>query len=357
MFPYPHRIAVQKYLWSEVSQDAQSNLPWGPTVFDVLLSDGNGFSMRDYWSRTTFGLFELEFTVGRLWQASGKSQDALRNDRSRMVQAFRQLYLDDGGSLDGIDSFVFFLDPPPCDAGAQGRDAVLDQGGRLEMYQHEIGHVLGFMHSFGPSGVYGDPYCVMGATGPSDHPVQVVKDLTGFTFLDPAFWRSGRRVSAAALYRRFVDTSVGGSGDPRSGLGAAGFFDSRVVHTQLGRTEWVAALSEDGGQPVVAVAPLPQGVVAVEYRVRSGDDIGVTPAVVIHTLGVRPNEAGIGEVAPPRFEGTIDPRAGGSLTLAVGDVGYRVDLQAVRPDGPPGVQVALRAGFPVPVYPLPAILV
>ena len=51
-------------------------------------------------------------------------------------------------------------------------DAVFDQGPfTLEFFQHELGHLLGFEHPFGPGGVYDDPYCVMGWSKWHDHPI------------------------------------------------------------------------------------------------------------------------------------------------------------------------------------------
>ncbi|MET7395858.1 hypothetical protein ABZS66_20420 [Dactylosporangium sp. NPDC005572] len=347
-------MALARFMWREVSPDAQRHMFWGPGVFSALLERPNGFSMRDYWSRMTFGLLNLEFVIPRIWAVSDESQDALRGDRDRMLQVFRQLYVDNGGSLDGIDRVAVFVHPPPCNAGATGDgNVVLDQGGSVEFFQHEFGHLLGFMHSFGPAGVYGDDYCVMGSTGPRAHPVDPPPEAAGFTFLDPPrFWSSGRRLSAAALYRRFVERDVGGSGDPRSGRGAAGPFDSRVLHVGLGGTARIAPLSWDGGKPVVAVTPLPVGALTVEYRPQVGDDVNVVAAVVVHTLGTRPNEAGAGEVAPPRFEAAIPPTVGAAITLAVDGQGYRVEVQDVRPGvSGPSVRVGISGGFPVPVYP------
>ncbi|WP_238013968.1 hypothetical protein KZZ52_12305 [Dactylosporangium sp. AC04546] len=59
-------MALARFIWREVSPDAQRHMFWGPDVFSALLERPNGFSMRDYWSRMTFGLLNLEFVIPRI---------------------------------------------------------------------------------------------------------------------------------------------------------------------------------------------------------------------------------------------------------------------------------------------------
>ena len=354
MFPGPIRVAIVPFSWQPGphASSLPEHHPWAlfsTRLFGDLFNGRNGWSLHDYWSRSTFGLMRLSCDVRRGYKLSGEKQaDLGRHRRNVVIDRMRRIYLDDGGSLEGYEHLVVFVHPPPCDAGVSNRDALFDQAGGLEFFQHEVGHVLGFMHAFGPSGAYGDDYCLMGYTGPFDHPVPADPS---YSLLTPRFWRSGRRVSAASLYRRFVSRDVGGSGDLRSGHGAAGAFDRRVAHISVGQETRLAALSQARNEQVVAVAPLPKGVLAVEYRTATGDDAGVRPAVVVHTIGARPTEAGYGEVDPPRFEAAIPPEPGRGLTVAVGTRGYQVRVLQAEAGAAPSVRVLVTGGIPVPQYP------
>ena len=62
-------------------------------------------------------------------------------------------------------------------------------------------------------------------------------------------------------------------------------------------------------------AGLNAGVVTLDYRTATGDDAGVTPAVVVHTIGVRVVPPQRSEVDPPWFEGAFGPGEGASFSL------------------------------------------
>jgi hypothetical protein len=53
-------------------------------------------------------------------------------------------------------------------------------------------------------------------------------EFAHLTTIATDFWRSGRRVAAASLYRLFVRPEFGGSGALDSGQGTAGYFDPHV---------------------------------------------------------------------------------------------------------------------------------
>jgi hypothetical protein len=270
---------------------------WDTPFFSELFQGRNGWSIRDYWLRATFGLMDLQFQLAGRWWILERDQTALRNDRGGMIAACRAATEENGQSLAGFDRVVCFVHPPPCNAGAIGSpgDVVLDQAGNLEMFQHEVGHMLGFEHAWGRSGVYDDPYCVMGGGGTYANDIPRPPEFSGVVTLAQDFWRSARRVAAASLYHLFVR----GLGD-LTAKGAAGSFEHRVVGTRFGRVAEVAALSQARDKPVIAVAPIPSGgVLTVEYRTAAGDDVGVDPAVVVHTLGSRSIGPGHHEVDPP----------------------------------------------------------
>src|SRR6266704_7102384 len=247
MFPGTIRVAVLRFLWAPGPPvpDQMPHLMWPQQLYDVIFWSPNGWSLRDYWQRVTFGLMDLQFDLDNVvwWRLDDRDQASLMHDRGGIMAACRQAAEEGGHSLAGYDRVVAFVHAPPCDAGALSEfgDVVFDQNKTLEELQHEIGHLLGFQHAWGPQGVYKDPYCVMGETGPFDHSIPPAPEAAGVTMLKP-FWRSGRRVSAASLYRLFSSPSLGGRGGIASGVGAAGYFDVYVFHGQLGQSIWLTAL-------------------------------------------------------------------------------------------------------------------
>ena len=92
---------------------------------------------------------------------------------------------------------------------------------------------------------------------------------------------------------------------------------------------------------IVAVVPRrghPNQHLTVEYRPAVGDDAGVTPAVVVHSIGA--NFVGVGrdEVDPPWFEASLPPVVG-----AFADVlGYRFTVVAVSAAAPEWVEVRIQ---------------
>jgi hypothetical protein len=270
---------------------------WPDSAFFEIFQASNGWSLHDYWLRSTFGFIDAQFEV-RPWRILRRGQAELMNDRNAIIDACRGQAREDGESLDGYDRVIAFVHAPPCNAGAWTTpgDAALDQNGWLPYYQHEVGHMLGFEHSFGPRGVYDDAYCVMGATNVQSHAIVMPAAFNNLTILKGAdFWRSERVLSAAALYRYVPDFA--------SSPSVVGFLAERsdVTLTALTQGHW--------GGTLLAVVPTDSGEFTIEYRARFGDDEGIRPAVVVHSIGRRFFDAGH-EVNPVWFEAAIDPVTG-----------------------------------------------
>jgi hypothetical protein len=325
---------------------ALPSLTWPDDFYQQLFQAQNGWSIRDYWLRASFGLLQLEFdfSLAHWWRFGDFDQASTSSNRNAILDDARQIVqADSPGALDRFDQIIAFVHAPPSNAGARGlaSGAVLDQNAIIPFYQHEVGHMLGFEHAFGPfvpppstlGNVYNDPYDVMGYTNVQSHSIPTPAEFANIqSYPGKTLWQSERRPSAAALYRRFT--------------GTAEFVQSGwVEHTSIGQRVWVASLSQaDTVIPVIAIVPAigGTGIVTIEYRTATGDDAGVTPAVVIHTIGVHPVPAGLGETNPPWFEGTVTPTVGSSFVA----VGLRFQVMTVATGSVGGVEVLVEADSP-----------
>jgi hypothetical protein len=318
----------------------QPHATWPDDFFHEVFQSNNGWSIRDYWSRASFGLLQLEFdfSISNWWRLGDHTHAELQANRGGILAECRKVVENDNGiSLAGYDHVIAFVHSPPINAGAigVGDGASLDQSGTIPFFQHEIGHVLGFQHGFGPfipppspfGSLYNDPYCVMGYTGTQAHAIPVPAQFANTTILQGAsFWQSERRPSAAALYRRFTDS--------------ADFVNSGwVTHATLGQRTWIGSLSEvDNTTPVIAVLPISdEQLVTIEYRTNFGDDVGVTPAVVVHSIGAHDVGTGRSETSPPWFEGTITPVIGSSLKV----LGVKIAVMTLDTGTPAGVEIQM----------------
>jgi hypothetical protein len=341
MAPQTIRVAVLRLLWAPGPATTENpQLTWPDDMFYQLFQGSNGWSLRDYWLRSSLGLFQFEFdlSIAHWWRFGDHSHAELGSNRAGILAAARQVVEQDNStSLSGFDQVIAFVHAPPSNAGAVQGGAVFDQGGSMPFFQHELGHVLGFQHSFGPfipppnqfGSLYNDPYCVMGYTGEQAHSIPVPAEFAQTPFFDPtSFWRSERRPAAASLYRRFSGTTE---------FVSSGW----VTKVVAGARVWVAALSEvTNTVPVLAVLPVPgqpEASLTIEYRTASGDDTGITPAVVIHSIGVHDVGAGRGETNPTWFEGTVSPSVGSSLEV----LGIRFEVMTVDTGQPGGVELQL----------------
>ena len=352
----PIRVAVLRFYWAggPIPPDALPHPTWPDDFYFQLFQASNGWSIRDYWLRTTFGLLQLEFdlSIAPWWhlREEGQSHASLSGSRGGVITACRREVEANGISLAEFDHVVAFMHAPQCNAGAAGvgQDAAFDQNGTLDFYLHEIGHVLGFEHAFGPfippplteyGSVYNDPYCVMGYSGRQgafpgwpghqDHSIAQPPQFAQTQILQGAdFWNSERRPSAASLYRRFMNSED--------------FVNSGwVQHVVPGERVWIAALSEPANTtPVMAVMPLdgdPSKLLTIEYRTAVSDDAGVTPGVVVHSIGVHDVGEGRSEVDPPWFEGTFQPIIGASLKV----LGNILVVKTLFTGSPAGVEIQI----------------
>ncbi|MFI6292525.1 hypothetical protein ACIBEJ_13120 [Nonomuraea sp. NPDC050790] len=316
----PLNVKVLRYTWAVNAPDANVHPLWPDAALREVLDVPNGWSMLDFWSASTLRLRELRFSVEPWRPLVGISQVGNRDDRGGMVNQCRAQAERDGVSFDGVDRIVVFMHPPPCNSGAIGGAAVLDQGGFVSFYDHEIGHVIGFDHAFGPCGdyVYQDDYSVMGFTGVQDRAVPLPAAFVGVTVISPGFFRSDRNLSPAALYR-YVPEFAGSSSVLRPDLATK----PRIRLAAFGQ----ANLHD----PVLAVVPTSQGEITVEYRARFGQDAAIRPAVVVHSIGRRPTLAWQGEENPVWLEGTAAVGASLPTEYSV-DTVLKVQVVAVSPD-------------------------
>ncbi|MFI6496150.1 hypothetical protein [Nonomuraea typhae] len=325
MFTKPVHIKVLRYTWGTVAPDARNHPIWPDAALNEILHAPNGWSLGDFWSDATLRLFELRFSVEPWRVLVNVSHKDARDDRGGVVDKCRHQAEQDGVSFEGVDRIVAMVHPPPVNAGAVGGNAVLDQGAfGLSFFQHELGHVLGFEHAFGPCGdyVYQDDYSVMGFSAVQTRAIAVPAAFTGVQVLEAAtFWNSDRALSPAALYRYAGDFAA----------------SSSVIRVDLATRPRVrlAAFGQAGlHDPVLAVASTAQGEIMAEYRARFGQDGGVQPAVVVHSLRRRPVLRWHGEQDPVWYEGHMGvsspvPSPGPSVSV---DTVFKAELVSVTPD-------------------------
>lgn len=337
------RVAFVRYVWQYPNPASLQNLPpWTDQTVTEVFADTNGFSIHDYWSRATLGLLELQYTFFP-WRTIPGSQVQLDTKRGSVDPLIRQQAVTDGVPLGQFDRLVALIHPPPGDRGAVsvGGDVMLDEIGPnsqnprtwLEFFEHETGHLLGFDHAFGPASnpqAYNDNFCVMGYTGPDNHPIVPQPNLAEIqnTIGPGNIWYSGRRLAAANLYRTKTIGSVLAETSSVVKIGRQAVQQVRLI-----------ALSEALlGDAVLVVATTAAGELTVEYRSKSGDDAGVNeaPCIVLHSIGRRTlpkNANGVlpTEVNPIVFEGSCNATVGSVVATREGDVSALV--KSVSSDG------------------------
>ena len=344
MSPTVHRYAVASFLFRQALPGAVGDVPWGPAFLREVFVD-HEYSVRNFWRRATLGLVDLEFdfldVAAWTFDEYGQAGAQGRGGRNRTVEAARAFCKDNDIALDGYDHLVVVVPPGPTDAGATPGDVAFDQAtATLPFLQHEIGHTLRFQRAFGGNTDCGDPYCVMGYTGMQSHAIAAPPRFAARPRNGTAFWRSERRPSAASLWRHLAAVKLSRErvsyveGAPPASVRIAGLCATGTGDPRSPATD---------GDPrtIVAVVPRrghPNQHLTVEYRPAVGDDAGVTPAVVVHSIGA--NFVGVGrdEVDPPWFEASLPPVVG-----AFADVlGYRFTVVAVSAAAPEWVEVRIQ---------------
>ena len=343
-----HSYGVASFLFRDVVPGAIGDLPWPRDFLREIFID-NVNSMRNYWRRASLGFLDLEFEFinSGAWIFEEHTQQAAQcgGCRYRTLDAARAFFADNDIAVNGYDHLVVVVPPMPIDWGATSSppvDIVFEQiDTDLRYMQHEFGHSLGFMHAFGPfvpppseyGSVYNDPYCVMGYTGTYSHggTPPMSASLANRPKAGASFWNSERRPSAASLWRHLAEMKLS---------------RERVTYVETPAPTRVRIFglcaADSIPMTILAVVPRrghPNQFITVEYRPPVGDDAGVDPAVVVHTVGVNPVGAGHGEVDPPWYEGTIPLAVNASMDLH----DYRITLTAVSTTPPESVEVEIQA--------------
>ena len=281
------RVCVLRYQWLTPRAGGMFAPPWPDAFYNQVLGAPNGWSLHDYRYRVTDGLVDvgLDLQGWRMLPADQAAPDS--QNRGKLVEIVKNQARADGIPIDSYDHVVAFLYPGNNNAGAYGSDAIFDQSPfSLEFYQHEMGHVLGYSHAFGPHAdyEYEDNWCVMGFSERQDHAIPAPAELAAVVVDNPpGFWRSGRRLSTAALFH------YGGSTDFAS--------TSSVLGPDLGagpQTIALVAASESHlHDPTLALIATEDYQLTIEYRVPTADDAGIRSAettraaVIVHSIGRR----------------------------------------------------------------------
>jgi hypothetical protein len=281
-------IVVEQFYWADQPRGGQDR-----AMQEIFLSDAD-HSLARYWQECTFGLVDLQ-TGGVVTpiQSIGLTHDTyydpngdLQSHRTRDETIARAIATLPGYLPNPGPKIVFMFDnPSPAGAGGStlGSYAVLDFAGSHSYMAHEVGHTLGFEHSYGFGVVYGDPYCVTSAltfggsdpTHPRLRPVDSAVPLTVFPS-DMRFWdRFGPMPSAASVYRTLPEFAS----------------SSYVRKVNFDETVTVRALSEAGaGDVALLVLELDGRQWMAELRVATNWDAGLGgtdgpgEALVLHGL-------------------------------------------------------------------------
>lgn len=185
------RIKILRYVWEAGWSGARSAPPWPDGVFAEVFRGANGWSVRDFWRRSTGGRVDLAFDIASWGILYGQSHEDLRADREGILGACLWQAELDGLPMAGYDHVIAFVHEPPANTGVVGGDAVLDQDAVLvERYHREVGLLLGFEHGAGAGG------CVLAPAGPAGASTGVA--------VHPGveLWRGEPRLCAECAVRR-----------------------------------------------------------------------------------------------------------------------------------------------------------
>ncbi|WP_159599113.1 hypothetical protein [Agromyces humi] len=325
-----YRIAVLKYMFDDPFGDNyRPSVIWHADMVRDIFTTSNGYSVRDYWMRSTLNMLRPSFEFpNHAWLRLGRSHAELRNDRAKIAAAVRERAANDGFNLNGFDGVIAFMNPPELNAGTQGNDTtVLAQDALMPYYLHEVGHLLGFQDAFGvimadddkTGHMYNDKWDVMGDQWPK---MEVVQPFAGWEHAElikgPDFWSNTVPPCAAHVWRRFWNTQV---------------FESqgRVARIRRGERRWIRSWTTAHGSvlqdPLLVVAQDGDDgpTVTVELRLpfwadRPGWTAASTRGVaLIHSFRYRRLEPHQTQTYPSWHEGTLLMETGASFSTQDGD--------------------------------------
>ncbi|MBA3914694.1 MAG: hypothetical protein H0X25_12795 [Acidobacteriales bacterium] len=85
---------------------------WSDATLTAVFAGTNDWSVKEYWSRATLNLLELQLTLFP-WRTLPGNQGELDKARGDVDQLVRKQAAADGVPLDQFDSMVALIHPPP----------------------------------------------------------------------------------------------------------------------------------------------------------------------------------------------------------------------------------------------------
>jgi len=276
---------------------------WSDDTYNKCFRPLHPQGLARYWQDTTEGLLDLSGSQIFPWLTLGINQPTVWTSRKVILDAAVLSATTAGIDLRPFAGLIVIAIPnlipgtnqASLDTGANSGAlkigqlvlfelpaALLSEGDDHDFMAHEVGHVLGFNHTWtanplwtpdsGLATEYGDPYCIMSGrrslwAAPADP-----------AFAVPATYRNrmGTRPSASLLTHSLADWETSGQ-------------VKRLTNSVQNVSQTVRLYALDTRQkPSVVAVDYPNlftTVYTAEYRRPVGWDAGVAQGVVIHTIG------------------------------------------------------------------------